>query len=111
MRRMKPALLGSLLFCLATAAWAAVPAAPAVSTTSNAAVATPAASPDAAALPADLFAPAPQSALTITCTAPPTTVCTSCLYFGIRTSYQCTTFCVNGVPHRSCNTCGEGCDL
>ncbi len=106
MRRMKPALLGSLLLGLAAAAWGAtpaVPAAPAVAT-----VSTPA--PTADALPADLFAPAPQATAGFTCTSPPTTVCNSCLYFGTPSAYQCTTFCLNGVLHRSCNTCGQGCN-
>jgi hypothetical protein len=99
MRRMKPALLGLLLLTLATAAWAApvTPAAPAAFTPAS----------PAAALPDGLFNPTPN--LTVTCTAPPTTVCTSCLYFGVKSAYQCTTFCLNGVLHRSCNTCGEGC--
>ena len=95
MQRMKPALLGLLLLGLAAAASAApvTPAAPAA--------VTPA--PPAAAL----FDPTPN--LTATCNTPPTTVCTSCLYFGVKSAYQCTTFCLNGVLHRSCTTCGEGC--
>lgn len=104
MQRMKPALLGLLLLGLATTAWAA-PVALAIAAPAAPAAVTPA-SP-AAALPAGLFDPNPN--LTATCTAPPTTVCTSCLYFGIKSAYQCTTFCLNGVLHRSCNTCGEGC--
>jgi len=78
MRRMKPALLASLLLGLATAVWAS--------------------------------APAPQSAAGFACTLPPTTVCNSCLYFGTPSAYQCTTFCLNGVLHRSCSTCGQGCN-
>jgi hypothetical protein len=101
MRRMKPVLFGLLLLGLATAAWAA-PVAPAVAAPAAVTPASPAAD-----LAADLFNPTPN--LTVTCTIPPTTVCTSCLYFGVKSAYQCTTFCVNGVLHRSCSTCGEGC--
>ena len=72
MRKMRLALVGSLLF------WAAT---------------------------------APGPALPINCPPEPVTVCNSCLYFGIPSSYRCVTFCVNGVFHRSCNTCGQGCEL
>ena len=61
-----------------------------------------------------LFAPdqgTPRSAIPFQCPSEPVTTCTSCLDFGIPSSFQCTTFCVGGVPHRSCNTCGEGCPL
>lgn len=54
---------------------------------------------------------ASRPALTLPCPPDPVTVCNSCLYFGVQSSYQCTTFCVNGVFHRTCNTCGEGCNL
>jgi hypothetical protein len=106
MRRMKPALLGLLLLGLATAAWAVAPAAPIVPASATPAVATPASPADA--LPTGLFNPTPN--LSFTCTIPPTTVCTSCFDFGVKSSYQCTTYCLNGVLHRSCNTCGEGCN-
>jgi hypothetical protein len=52
----------------------------------------------------------PAPAVTFKCPSNPVTTCTSCLYFGVKSSYQCTLFCINGVPHRSCNTCGEGCN-
>ena len=43
------------------------------------------------------------------CQNQPTITCNTCLDFGVPSSYQCITFCINGVPHRSCGTCGDGC--
>jgi hypothetical protein len=54
---------------------------------------------------------ASRPALTIICPQDPVTTCNSCLYFGVQSSYQCTTFCFNGTLRRSCNTCGQGCNL
>ena len=104
MRRMTLALLGTMLLCAATAVWAAEPPAKTVP-----APASPAASVDFAPLSVDLPAGA-QPVLTFNCPQDPVTTCTSCFYFGTQSSYSCTTFCVNGVPHRSCTTCGEGCN-
>jgi len=94
------ALLTSLLLCLATAVWAATPAAP-----PQPAVTAPAASP---ALPAGQLNLTPPPILAVNCQ--PVTTCTSCFYEGFQSAYQCFTYCVNGVPHRSCGTCAEGCN-
>ncbi len=110
MRKMKTALLGSLLFCAATAVWAADPAPAAAPVPSETVAAAPAATP-APALPADLFTPAAQSKLVIPCPPEPIVQCESCFYFGTYLAYQCTTYCVNGAPRRSCTSCGSGCPL
>jgi hypothetical protein len=95
--------LGSILLCAATA-WAAAPpaAAPAPASLASPAVFAPLATE----LPGNA-----QPVLTFVCPPEPVTSCNSCLYFGIPSNYQCTIYCANGVPHRSCNICGEGCDL
>lgn len=117
MRTMKPALLGSLLLLVVTAAWAA-PMGPAVPAPVDPALSAPAAlapaaSPDvaeAAPLSGDLFTPAPQPVLNL-CPPEPVVTCNSCFLLGQTLSYQCTLFCSNGVPHRSCTYCGSGCPL
>lgn len=74
------------------------------------ALASPATSTAAAQLPFSPVPGAPQPAA-IQCPPEPVTTCSSCLYFGIPSYYQCSTYCINGVFHRSCTTCGEGCNL
>jgi len=105
MRKLNLALLGLALLCVATAGWAAAPP-----TTAVPAWASPAVAAAVAPLASDLFS-SPQPVLTFQCPPDPVTTCNSCLYFGTPSSYSCTIFCFNGVPHRSCNTCGEGCNL
>jgi hypothetical protein len=106
MRRWNLALLGLALLSVATAVTAATATGP-----STPAVAPPASAPavagPTAALPDNLFAPQPDPMFTC---PPPTTTCNSCLYFGTPSGYSCSTWCVNGVFHRSCGTCGEGCN-
>jgi hypothetical protein len=106
MRRLTLALLGLALLSTAAAALAAEPAAAGLSTPGSVAV------PDATS-PAliNLLPENSTSAITPLCPPTPVTTCNSCFYFGTITSYQCTTFCVNGVFHRSCTFCGSGCPL
>lgn len=117
MKRLPLLLLGSILLCAGPVLGAAAaPAAPA-------AVTPAAAAPGAAANPFGGVALAPPLSLLpgerapqmtpaptlLACNGQVTTTCNSCLYFGEKSSYQCTYFCINGVPHVSCDTCGEGC--
>jgi hypothetical protein len=51
----------------------------------------------------------PTPAAGTLCQKLPITTCNSCFDFGVTSSYQCILFCVNGVPHQSCGTCGDGC--
>lgn len=108
MRRMNLMFLAMVLLCTATAAWAAEPAVPTVpATPAEASLMTP-----AAPLPSlDLFlnANAPQDRIGIPCPPEPIQECQSCFYFGQYLTYTCTTYCVNGVPRRTCNGCGSGC--
>jgi hypothetical protein len=121
MKRLPLLLLGSILLCagpaLGLAAAPAVPAVPAAGATVTPAAAAPAAAPNPfggvalapSLLPgerAPQMTPAPTP---LACNGQVTTTCNSCLYFGEKSSYQCTYFCINGVPHVSCDTCGEGC--
>src|SRR5947209_16260053 len=99
------ALLGLAFRCVGTAGCAAAP-----SSTAGPAWASPAVASAVGPLTSDPFS-SPQPVLTFQCPPDPVTTCNSCLYFGTPSSYSCTTFCFNGVPHRSCNTCGEGCNL
>ena len=108
MRTMKPALLGTLLLVVATAVWAA-PKPPAVPVPGDPALAAPAVA-EVAPATGDLFTPASQPALTL-CPPEPIVTCNSCFLLGETLSYQCTLFCSNGVPHRSCTFCGSGCPL
>ncbi len=113
MRKLPFALLGLALLCLTTALSAAAPSAPATAPAAVAASAT-APAPDlafAASLAPPSFneiatLPAPVDA--VNCT--PTTTCISCFDEGFTSSYSCTTFCINGVFHRTCGTCGTGCN-
>lgn len=105
MRRMNVVFLAMVLLCTA-AAWAAEPAAPTMpSAPAEVNLMTPAA--PAPAL--DLFLKAPQDRIGIPCPPEPITSCESCFYFGQYLSYTCTTYCVNGVPRRTCGGCGSGC--
>lgn len=54
--------------------------------------------------------PQATPAVSTLCQHLPITSCNTCFDFGVTSSYQCITFCVNGVPHQSCGTCGDGCD-
>ncbi|HZF10047.1 MAG TPA: hypothetical protein VFE33_14755 [Thermoanaerobaculia bacterium] len=105
MRKRNLALLGLALLFVATAGWAADATSTAVPVWAS-----PADASAVAPLASDPLS-SPQPVLTFQCPPEPITSCNSCLYFGIPSSYSCTIFCVNGVPHRSCNTCGEGCNL
>jgi hypothetical protein len=102
MHRFHLTLLGLALLCIGTAAMAADFPPPATAAMSPV---TAAASPQ---LPAEPFL-GPSQAVPLTCTTQGGTTCYSCLYFGEKTSYECTTYCIGGVLHRTCNTCGEGC--
>ena len=105
MRRLTLAILGLAMLSTAAAALAADPASADLSTPVTAEaqlVASPA--------PLSLLPVNPQPAFNL-CPPEPVVTCNSCFYFGVTTSYQCTFFCVNGVPHRSCGFCGEGCPL
>jgi hypothetical protein len=102
MHRFHLTLLGLALLCIGTAAMAADFPPPASAAMSPV---TAAASPQ---LPAEPFL-GPSQAVPLTCTTQGGTTCYSCLYFGEKTSYECTTYCIGGVLHRTCNTCGEGC--
>jgi len=119
MRRLNPMILGTVLLCAATAAWAADPTA-APPTTSAAAeeslvapmsLAPVTSSPiSPAPVAIDLLSNAPRTAAIIPCPAEPITTCNDCFYFGQYLTYSCTTFCQNGVPRRVCNSCGSGCN-
>jgi len=108
MRKLTLAFLGLALLSIASAALAVEPAAADLSNPASAAapvVPSPAST--------DLFAVNPQpaaSALNL-CPPEPVVTCNSCFLFGVTYSYQCTLFCSNGVPHRSCSPCGSGCPL
>ncbi len=107
MRRSFLLVLGVVLLCTATAAMVADAAPPA-----KPAIAAPAAmspAPTAAPLLPSIKVPFPPSPL-FTCNIPPTTTCSSCFDLGVTSSYQCTTWCLNGELHRECNQCGEGCN-
>jgi hypothetical protein len=106
MRRLTLIILGLALLSTAAAALAAEPAAADLSTP-----ATEAAPLFVSPAPLSLLPDTPQLALTIHCPPQPVVTCNSCFYFGKITSYQCTTFCVKGVFHRSCGFCGSGCLL
>src|SRR6476646_6134322 len=108
MRRLTLAFLGFALLSTATAAMAMEPAAAELSTPAS--VAAPTATSPASV---DLFPANPQSASTALnlCPPEPVVTCDSCFLFGVTYSYQCTLFCSNGVPHRSCTYCGSGCPL
>jgi hypothetical protein len=102
MHRVHLTLLGLALLCIGTAAMAAdFPPPPAAAMSP----ATGAVSPLFPLEPSL----GPSQSVPLTCTTQGGTTCYSCLYFGEKTSYECTTFCINGVLHRTCNTCGEGC--
>ena len=107
MRKLTLAILGLVLLSTAAAVWAVEPATTDLSTPASAAapeVTSPA--------PIKLLLENPQpAALTPFCPSEPVVTCNSCFDFGITTSYQCTIFCSNGVPHRSCSPCGSGCPL
>ncbi len=106
MRRMNLMVLAMVLLCTATAAWAAEPAVPTV----PAAPAEESLMTSATPMPAlDLFLNAPENRIGIPCPPEPITSCESCFYFGQYLSYTCTTYCVNGVPRRTCGGCGSGC--
>jgi hypothetical protein len=106
MRRLTLAFLGLALLSTAAAALAAEPAAAGLSTPASVSA------PDATSpAPINLLSENSTSALKALCPPTPVTTCNSCFYFGKITSYQCTTFCVKGVFHRSCGFCGSGCLL
>ena len=105
MRKLTLALLGSLLLCTAAAALAVEPA-----TTDLFTPATAAAPEGTSPAPISLLPQAPQDAFNL-CPPEPIVTCNSCFEFGVTYSYQCTLFCSNGVPHRSCSFCGSGCPL
>jgi hypothetical protein len=102
MRRLTLALLGLAFLGAGTAAWAAGPPAVAIP-----ALVTPAVSPAFVPPPVDPVLGSALPMAGITCQT--TTTCNSCLEFGVKTTFQCWTFCINGVFHRTCNTCGQGC--
>lgn len=108
MRRLTLAFLGLALLSFASAALAVEPAVADLS--APASVAAPLATPPAST---DLFTVNPQPASTALnlCPPEPVVTCNSCFLFGVTYSYQCTFFCSNGVPHRSCTYCGSGCPL
>ena len=100
MRRIKPVLMGMLLLCAATAVWATSATAPTAAT----------ATPEVQALtPVAPLTPSPQFVINL-CPPEPVTSCNSCINFGVPSSYQCTIYCVNGMPRRTCNQCGQGCN-
>ncbi|HKI01987.1 MAG TPA: hypothetical protein VKK31_08410 [Thermoanaerobaculia bacterium] len=108
MRKLNLAILGTLLLCAATAAWAAdAPAVPATAAVlAEAGLVAPAPPP----VSIDLLFSSPQSVAVIPCPTEPITTCNDCFYFGQYLTYRCTTFCQNGVPRRTCGSCGSGCN-
>lgn len=110
MRRLNLAILGAVLLCAATAAWAAEPPVGPTATSIPAEVGlvVPAAP---APVSIDLLFSNPQTdAVTFPCPTEPVVSCHECFYFGQYLTYRCTIFCVNGAPRRTCGSCGSGCD-
>jgi hypothetical protein len=105
MRRLTLAFLGLALLST-TAVLAAEPAATDLFTPASAAVAPEGTSP----APLKLLPETPQLNSNF-CPSEPIVSCNSCFDFGVTTSYQCTIFCSNGVPKRTCSPCGSGCPL
>ncbi|HSS78742.1 MAG TPA: hypothetical protein VLV54_18630 [Thermoanaerobaculia bacterium] len=106
MRRLTLSLLGLALLSTAAAALAEEPVAADLST--PAAAEAPLVTSPA---PLSLLPENPQPAFTLPCPPEPVVTCNTCFLLGTYYSYQCTTFCVNGVFHRSCSYCGSGCPL
>jgi len=105
MRRLTLAILGLAMLSTAAAALAAEPAAADLSTPATAEaplIASPA--------PLSLLPENPQPAFNL-CPPEPVVTCNTCFLLGTYYSYQCTLFCSNGVPHRTCTYCGSGCPL
>jgi hypothetical protein len=106
MRKLTLALLGLAFLSTAAAALAAEPAAADLSTPAS--VTAPG---DASPALLNLLPEDPQPAAIILCPPEPIVSCNSCFLFGVTYSYQCTIFCSNGVPKRTCSPCGSGCPL
>lgn len=107
MRSLKMLILGMAVLCAgATASAADAPVAP---------VAAPEVLEEPAAPApvsiADLFTGSQELKIAIPCPPEPITSCHSCFSFGQWLSYTCTTFCQNGMPRRTCGSCGQGCPL
>jgi len=105
MRRLILAFLGIALLCTAASALAVEPATADLFTPASAA-----APQGTSPAPISLLPQTPQDAINV-CPPEPVVTCNSCFDFGVWTSQQCTLFCSNGVPHRSCSFCGSGCPL
>lgn len=102
------AFLAVTLLLATSAAWAADPVACAVPQNTEAPAFSRVIQPDAAQLPST---PQPLPAASF-CPDPPVETCESCTigaFPGTPSTHTCWLFCVNGMPRKSCQPCGEVC--